>query len=41
MGQLLPEGNKYGDLVLQIGGVTNKDNTNWIMSPGELGPEKD
>jgi hypothetical protein len=33
-----PEGYKYGDLALQVGGISNSRQRNVIMSPVGLGP---
>jgi hypothetical protein len=37
----VPGGYKYGDLVLQVGGVSNLRQQNMVMSPAGLGPEND
>jgi hypothetical protein len=34
-------GYEYGDLALQVGGVSNLRQYNVVMSPAELGPEND
>jgi hypothetical protein len=37
----LPGGYKYGDLALQVEGVSNLRQQNMVMSPAGLGPEND
>jgi hypothetical protein len=39
LGHPVPGGYKYGDLALQVGGVSNL--RHMVMSPVELGPEND
>jgi hypothetical protein len=37
----VPGGYKYGDLALQVGGVSNPRHLNLVMSPAGLGTEND
>jgi hypothetical protein len=41
LGHHVPGGYKYGDLTLQVGGVSNLGQQNVVMSPAGLGPEND
>jgi hypothetical protein len=40
LGHPVPGGNKYGDLALRVGGVSNLSQDN-VMSLAGLGPEND
>jgi hypothetical protein len=40
-GHPVPGGYKYGDLTLQVGGVSNLSQKIFVMNPAGLGPEND
>jgi hypothetical protein len=39
LGHPVPRGHEYGDLALQVEGVSNLRQLNMVMSPAGLGPE--
>jgi hypothetical protein len=41
LGHPVPGGYKYGNLFLQVGGVSNRRQYNLVMSPAGFGPEND
>jgi hypothetical protein len=41
LGYLVPEGNKYRNLIHRLGDSQILDSKNMVMSPAWLGPEKD
>jgi hypothetical protein len=41
LGSHIPGGYKYGDLALQVGGVSNLRQWYMVMSPAVPGPEND